>query len=121
MSEPILYDLMLLLSSSADEERRAAILAEVEEMITSGGGQIERNDDWGMRTLAYEIGHQTDAEYHLLQFTAPATLMEPMSYSLKIHDGVVRFRIIKVLPGTPPPPEPRAVPSGATAGTPGDE
>jgi small subunit ribosomal protein S6 len=121
MSEPIIYDLMLLLSSSADEERRAAILAEVEEMITSGGGKIERNDDWGMRTLAYEIGHQTDAEYHLLQFTAPAALIEPMSYNLKIHDGVVRFRIIKVLPGTPPPPEPRAVPSAATAGTPGDE
>jgi small subunit ribosomal protein S6 len=120
MSEPIIYDLMVMLSSSADEERRAKILADVEEMITAGGGQIERNDDWGMRTLAYEIRHQTDAEYHLLQFTAPASLLEPMTYSLKILDGVLRFRIIKVLPGTPPPPEPRAVPAAA-AGTPGDE
>ena len=121
MSEPILYDLMLLLSSSADEERRAKILAEVEEMITSGGGQLERNDDWGMRTLAYEINHQTDAEYHLLQFTAPATLLESLTYNLKIHDGVLRFRLIKVLPGTPPPPEPRAVPSAVTAGAPGPD
>jgi small subunit ribosomal protein S6 len=118
MSEPIIYDLMLLLSSSADEERRAKILADVEEMITSGGGEIVRNDDWGMRALAYEISHQADAEYHLLQFTAPGALIEPMSYNLKILDGVVRFRIIKVLPGTPPPPEPRAVPAAATAGTP---
>ncbi|MDQ6804856.1 MAG: 30S ribosomal protein S6 [Actinomycetota bacterium] len=120
MSEPIIYDLMLMLSSSADEERRAKILADVEEMITRGGGRIERNDDWGMRTLAFEIDHQTDAEYHLLQFAAPATLLEGLLYNLKILDGVLRFRIIKVLPGTPPPPEPRAVPSAATAGSPDD-
>src|SRR6202035_1324814 len=60
MAEPIIYDLMLLLSSSADEERRAKILADVEEMITTAGGQIERSDDWGMRTLAFEINHQTE-------------------------------------------------------------
>jgi small subunit ribosomal protein S6 len=118
MAEPTIYDLMLLLSSAADDERRAQILGEVQEMITGGGGEIARNDDWGMRTLAYEINHQTDAEYHLLQFSAPATLLEGLAYNLKIHDGVVRFRIIKVLPGTPPPPEPRAVPAAATAGTP---
>ncbi|HEY5318941.1 MAG TPA: 30S ribosomal protein S6 [Solirubrobacteraceae bacterium] len=115
MSAPIIYDLMLLLSSSAEEERRAKILADVEEMITSAGGRLERNDDWGMRTLAYEIEHQTDAEYHLLQFAAPPTLLETLSYNLKILDGVVRFRIIKNLPGTPPPPEPRAVPAATAA------
>jgi small subunit ribosomal protein S6 len=113
MSEPIIYDLMLLLSSAADEERRAKILADVEETITSGGGRLERNDDWGLRSLAYEIEHQTDAEYHLLQFAGPPALLETLSHNLKILDGVVRFRIIKVLPGTPPPPEPRAVPSAA--------
>jgi small subunit ribosomal protein S6 len=120
MSQPILYDLMLLLSASADEERRAKILADVEEMITSGGGQLERNDDWGMRSTAYEINHQGEADYHLLQFTAPATLLETVSYNLKIIDGVLRYRIIKVIPGTPPPPEPRAVPAAAAAGTPDD-
>ena len=121
MSEPILYDLMLVISATADEERRAKILADVQEMITSGDGEIVRNDDWGMRSLAYEIDHQAEGEYHLLQFTAPATLLEPLSYNLKIHDGVLRFRIIKVLPGTPPPPEPRAVPTVAAAVPSGDE
>ena len=115
MSEPIIYDLMLLLSSSTDEERRAKILADVEAMITSGGGRLERNYGWGLRSLAYEIDHQSDAEYHLLQFAAPPALLEPLSYNLKILDGVLRFRIIKVLPGTPPPPEPRAVPFAAAA------
>jgi small subunit ribosomal protein S6 len=100
-----LYDLTLLLSTSAPDEDRAQILAEVEAAITSGGGSIERNDDWGVRPMTYRINHQRDAEYHLLQFTGPPSLLEALNHSLRIADGVLRFRIIKVIPGTPPPPD----------------
>jgi small subunit ribosomal protein S6 len=100
-----LYDLMLILSASADEDRRQKILADTETMISSGGGQIERNDDWHLRVLAYEINHQREGEYHLLQFTGPTSLLESLNHTLRITDGVVRFRIIKNLPGTPPAPE----------------
>ena len=113
-----LYDLMLVLSAKTEDERRAKILSEVEAQISSGGGTIERNDDWRMRTLAYEIQHQTEGEYHLLQFTGPPTLLDSLSHSLRIDDGVLRFRIIKVLPGTPPPPDaapPVAAPPVAAA------
>jgi small subunit ribosomal protein S6 len=108
MAKPApLYDLTLLLATSAPDERRAEILAGVETAIVGGGGAIEHNDDWGTRPLAYQINHQADAEYHLLQFTGPPSLLDSLSHTLKITDGVVRFRIIKVLPGTPPPPEQR--------------
>ena len=100
-----LYDLVLLLSTSAPEEQRAKILSDVESAITGAEGSIERRDDWGQRPMAYRIRHQPDAEYHLLQFTAPPTLIEPLSHDLRITDGVVRFRVIKNLPGTPPAPE----------------
>ena len=53
--------------------------------------------------MTYRINHQSDAEYHLLQFTGPASLLESLSHSLGIADSVLRFRIIKVIPGTPPP------------------
>jgi small subunit ribosomal protein S6 len=100
-----MYDLMLLLSTAAPEEQRAKILADVEREIGAAGGSIEKNADWGTRPLTYEINHQAEAEYHLLQFEAPPTLLENLSYNLRITDGVVRHRIIKVLPGTPPAPE----------------
>jgi small subunit ribosomal protein S6 len=113
-TQPPLYDLMLLLSTTAPEEQRAKILSDVESAITAGEGSIERNDDWGQRPLAYRIRHQPDAEYHLLQFIAPPALIENLSHDLRITDGVVRFRVIKNLPGTPPAPE-SAPPVVATA------
>jgi small subunit ribosomal protein S6 len=104
-AEAPLYDLMLLLSTAAPDEQRSKILADVESMITNADGSIERKDDWGQRPLAYRIHHQPDADYHLLQFKAPPTLIETLSHDLRITDGVVRFRVIKNLPGTPAAPE----------------
>jgi small subunit ribosomal protein S6 len=101
-----LYDLMLLLDTSAPEEQRTKILSDVESMVSSSG-TVVGNHDWGTRALAYEIRHRGDAEYHLLQFQGPADLLANLQRTLRITDGVVRFRIIKLAPGTPAPPEQR--------------
>jgi small subunit ribosomal protein S6 len=107
---------MVVVSMNAEDERRAKILSDVEAQITSGGGTIERNDDWHTRPLAYEINHQTEGEYRLFQFTGPTSLLEPISHNLRIDDAVLRFRIIRVVPGTPPAPDsPPPVVAGATA------
>lgn len=103
-NDALLYDLVLLLSTSVEDDQRAKILADVEAAIAAAGGSIERNDKWGQRPMAYEIRHQPEAEYHLLQFQAPGTLIEELSHTLRITDGVLRFRVIKVRPGTPDAP-----------------
>jgi small subunit ribosomal protein S6 len=110
--EKPLYDLVLLLDADAPSERRAEILKEVEGFV-SNGGTIEANHDWGVRNLAYEIQHRKDAEYHLLQFSGPPELIERLRNTLKVTDGVLRHRIIRLRPGTPPPPAMRAEPPRA--------
>lgn len=99
---------MLLLGTAVEDERRARILVDVEQTIADGGGKVELKQAWGTRKLAFEINHIGEAEYHLLQFSGPPAVVETLSYNLKIADGVIRHRIIKVTPGTPPPPEPSA-------------
>ncbi len=103
-----IYDLMILLSTSIDDERRAQIRADIEQTIADHAGQIELTQEWGVRNLAYEIDHVRDAEYNLLQFSGPAALVEALSYNLKIADGVLRHRIIKVAPGSTTPVDPPA-------------
>ena len=98
---------MLLLDSDAPSERREEILREVESAVTSGGS-LESKHDWGVRRLSYEIDHRSEAEYHLFQFGGPPELLESLRRALKLIDGIVRFRMIKVRPGTPPPPAVRS-------------
>ena len=85
-------------------------------MIASGDGAISLKQSWGQRPTTYRIDHQSEADYHLIQFSGPPALLEALSHRLRIADQVLRFRIIKVLPGTPAAPE-SAPPilAGATA------
>jgi small subunit ribosomal protein S6 len=98
------YDLMLLLDPNAEEDQRTKILSDVEALIGRHGSLAGRND-YGRRPLTYEIAKKREAEYTLVQFQGPPTLLSDLNRTLRITDGVVRFRIIKLDPGMPPAPD----------------
>lgn len=112
--ETPIYELTLLLSTDAEEEARARILSDVEGAIQRGGGSVVNKSAWGTRSLAYRIDRHDDADFHLLELTAPATVLTELSHSLRIADGVLRFRIIKAIPSGRE--EPAAEPAAAGAG-----
>jgi len=102
------YDLVLLLDTQVEEDVRAKIVADAREAI-SKQGELVRHDEWGERPLAYPIDKAKSAEYHLLQFHASESeLLAGLSRTLHITDGIVRFRINKLAPGTPEAPDLRA-------------
>jgi small subunit ribosomal protein S6 len=99
------YDLVLLLDPDAEEATRARIIADARAGIEADA-ELLRHDVWGHRALSYPIQRRTSAEYHLLQFKAgTAELLSRLNSSLRITDGVLRFRIIKLKPGVPEPPD----------------
>ena len=69
--------------------------------IQSGDAALKGDADWGMRRLAYEIDHRTEAQYHLFQFEASPDVSTSLDRSLSIDDAVLRFRTIR-LPGKRP-------------------
>lgn len=104
---PKLYDLTVLLDPDAPEERRSEILGNVESTIQASGTLVGHHD-WGVRRIAFEINHRPEAAYHLYQFETDSNdLLDRLGHNLKITDGVLRHRIIKLKPGSPPPPSPR--------------
>ena len=103
---------MLMLDLAATDEARAKIVAETKAAIEASGTLIGHHE-WGARAMAYEIDHRAQAEYHLLQFHASPDLLATLGHTLRITDGVVRHRFIKLAPGTPPPPRPPAAESAA--------
>jgi small subunit ribosomal protein S6 len=110
------YDLVLLLDPQAEEPVRAKIVSDTEATIAAHG-EVTRHDEWGERALAYPIERHATAEYHLLQFHAAQTsLIAELSRVLHITDGVIRFRINKLKPGTPEAPDLKADRGFATSG-----
>ena len=119
--EAPIYDLTLLLDPESDDERRTKIIVDVETLIDKHGGTLVGRHDWGVRQTAFEVRKSASADYHLIQFYATNDVLQALDHTLKITDGVKRFRVIKLRPGTPEPPDLRAAAAGATAGEASDE
>ena len=101
-----IYDLVLLLSTTAPEEQRAKILADVETAIPAARW-IDRAPATTGAPGRSRSGSTTRPRRSTTCSSSPGppSLLESLSHSLRIADGVLRFRIIKVLPGTPPAPD----------------
>jgi small subunit ribosomal protein S6 len=103
-----IYDLVLLLDTQIDESVRAKIVADTTATVQAQG-ELLRYDEWGERPLTYPIDKKATAEYHLLQFHAGSSeLLNSLDRTLRITDGVMRFRIIKLAPGVPDAPDMRS-------------
>ena len=84
------YEILLLLDPELSDEAQAEIVTRVRDLVEKGGGTFERHDPWGKRKLSYEIGKQSDGNYHLLHFSANPETLDEVSRVLKIDDRVMR-------------------------------
>jgi small subunit ribosomal protein S6 len=94
------YELVLMLDPGRDAPARDAVANEAKGQIEADG-TLKHENVWGLRKLAYEIGQSNEADYRWFRFEAQPPLLEQLDHSLKVADGVLRFRIFKVDVDTP--------------------
>ena len=104
-----------MLDPGRDAPARDGLAEEAKRQIEDGG-TLKHENNWGLRKMAYEISRQNEADYRWFRFEAPTALLESLDHSLKIADGVLRFRIFKVDPDSPV-----IVPPAVAAPVPGRE
>jgi small subunit ribosomal protein S6 len=100
------YELVLMLDPEAPDQRRDEIAEGARKRIESAG-ELKHADSWGVRKMSYEIRQRNEADYRFYRFIAESPVLDDIDHTLKITDGVLRFRIFKVDEATPvivPPP-----------------
>ena len=93
------YEIMLMLDPELAEERANEVIQRVRDSVESSGGTWDGHAPWGRRRLAFEIGHKSEAVYHLLLFTTTAEALAEITRVLKITDGVVRHGAFRRVQG----------------------
>jgi len=89
-----------MLDPQLDAPARDALAQDARGQIEAKGS-LKHENTWGLRKMAYEINHRTEADYRWMRFEAPSDLLDSLDHNLKIADGVLRFRIFKVDPSAP--------------------
>lgn len=95
-----------MLDAAAPEEAREKLAGDARTRI-EGAGEIRHAESWGLRKMAYEIEQRNEADYRFFRFEAPAPALDDLRHTLRIADGILRFRIFEVDPLSPlmTPPE----------------
>jgi small subunit ribosomal protein S6 len=100
LAAPREYELVLMLDPQIDAPARDALAQDARGQIEAKG-DLKHENTWGLRKMAYEINHRTEADYRWMRFEAPSDLLDSLDHNLKIADGVLRFRLFKVDPAAP--------------------
>lgn len=89
------YELMFIVKA-ADEEVIKAAIEMVKATIEKIGGTIDKEDEWGKRALAYEVKHQTEGYYVVIDFQAEPAEIKELDRVIKIHEEIIRHIIVKL-------------------------
>ena len=90
------YEMMIIMDVGVEESDVAARVEQVTGNIEAHGGQVKTEDRWGKRRFAYEINHQHEGYYLVLEFVTEAREMETMERLLRLADDVVRHKLIRL-------------------------
>jgi small subunit ribosomal protein S6 len=90
------YELVYILPPETTEQQVADIHGQVETVVSRMHGAIERNENWGRKKLAYEIGHHKEGVYVLDVINGGGELMKELDRRLKVMDQVIRHMIVRV-------------------------
>ena len=88
------YEIVYVIRPDLTDEERTNKVERIYSLITENGGKIEETDDWGKRSLAYEIRHYTEGYYGLTTFRLPPQAVEPLKERLNIDEEILRYQIV---------------------------
>ncbi|KIO43421.1 30S ribosomal protein S6 [Sanguibacteroides justesenii] len=85
------YETVFITTPVLSEIQVKEAVEKFKNVITQNGGNIEHEEAWGLRKLAYPIQKKTTGFYHLLQFEAEGTLVDKLETAYRRDEKVIRF------------------------------
>ena len=89
------YELAVAVSAKIEDDERASTIDKVKAYVERFGGQITNIDEWGKRSLAYEVQHMKEAFYYFIQFDAEPAAPAEIEDNIRIMENIVRFLCVR--------------------------
>jgi small subunit ribosomal protein S6 len=92
------YELIFILRPDLPEEETNAAIEQCKSVITGGGGQIDKEEIWGKRHLAYQVRGFADGFYAFLRYStvSEAALAKEVERRLRVTDSVIKFMTVRI-------------------------
>ena len=89
------YEVTVILSAKLEEEARTAALEKIKAYISRYNGTVGEIEEWGKKKLAYDIQHQTEGFYYIINFEGDSETPNGVESELRIFEPVLRYLVVK--------------------------
>jgi len=91
-----LYEHLLIARQDISAQQVDALATHLKTIIEGEDGKVEKQEYWGLRSLAYRIKKNRKGHYVLLNINAPGKAVQELERQLKINEDVLRYLTIRV-------------------------
>ena len=85
------YETVFIATPVLSDVQMKEAVAKYVSFITSKGGEIVYEEDWGLKQLAYPIAKKTSGFYHLIEFKADTQLIASLETQFRRDERILRF------------------------------
>jgi small subunit ribosomal protein S6 len=89
------YEMMVILDPRLEEATVQPSLEQFLTVVTSRGGSVEKLDVWGRRRLAYEIAHNFEGIYAVIDMVAEPGTVAELDRQLSLNEAVLRTKVLR--------------------------
>lgn len=89
------YEMPLVLRVVEGQTESKESLEGVKKLITDSKGEVTDVEEWGKKTLQYEIKKQSTGNYYLVKFEADQKVIPTLNKKLMQQDNLLRFIVMK--------------------------
>lgn len=88
------YETIIIIDPDLSDEGRAPVLDRVTELIAQFDGALFLVDEWGSKSLAYEIKKKTRGYYLRVDYCGSGALVSEIERHFRIDDRVLKFMTV---------------------------
>ena len=89
------YEIVFLVHPDQSEQV-PAMIERYKGMISAGGGQVHRLEDWGRRQLAYPLAKVHKAHYVLMNVETDQKTLAELTGAFRFSDAVLRHLVVNM-------------------------
>ena len=90
------YEELFIVKPDAPEEEVDGFIEQVKQVISTGHGNVDKVDNWGIRKLAYEISKYHEGRYVLVVFSSSPELVHEVERRMRVADLVIKFITVRI-------------------------
>ncbi|HTU48758.1 MAG TPA: 30S ribosomal protein S6 [Bryobacteraceae bacterium] len=91
-----IYEELFIVRPDATEEEVDPFIEQLKNVITHGGGTVDKAEKWGVRKLAYRVMKYNEGQYILLQFVSNPDAVKEVERRLRVADLVLKHLTVRI-------------------------